>query len=185
VLRGATAGPNASNHSRADPPPAAARGANALTVNEWLGSPYLWRLTLRTAYLYGVPLEDAPDMFQEVCLALWMAGPDKVVNVTWVVHTVQHKAVDFFRKRARLHTQNALSEVSPSCKDQDPDLLHLLRARVALLPKRLQEYYVLRYEAGLSQREIARQLGLCRGSIRWLDRRCLRMVKGRLSARSI
>lgn len=174
--------------NRSDPavqreePPSARSGANALTVNEWLGSGYLWRLTRRTAYLCGVPPEEAPDLFQEVCLALWMAGPDRPVNVTWVVHTAQHKAVDFFRKRARLHGQDALSEAAPSCPDQNPDLFHLLRARVALLPKRLREYYVLRYEEGLSQREIARRLGLCRGSIRCLDRRCLRMVKGRVGA---
>ena len=109
-----------------------------------------------------------------------MAGPDRPVNVTWVVHTAQHKAVDFFRKRARLHGQDALSAAAPSCTDHNPDLFHLLRARVALLPKRLHEYYVLRYEEGLSQREIAKRLGLCRGSIRCLDRRCLRMVKGRV-----
>jgi DNA-directed RNA polymerase specialized sigma24 family protein len=64
----------------------------------------------------------------------------------------------------------------------DPDLIHLLRARAALLPRRLHDFYLLRYEEGLSQREIAKRLGLCRGSVRCLDRRCFRMMKGRLSS---
>jgi RNA polymerase sigma factor (sigma-70 family) len=133
------------------------------------------------AYLHGLPSEEAPDLFQELCLALWMAGPDRLVNATWVMHTAQHKAVDFFKKRARLARETASEEDPSSWTDRDPALSHLLRAWATLLPKRLHDFYVLRYEEGLSQREIAKRLGLCRGSVRCLNRRCLRMMKGRMA----
>lgn len=110
---------------------------------------------------------------------MWKAGPDSMVNVTWVFHTANHKAIDL--KRRLRHQENVLSsaETRQQPSGGDPGLLHLLRARVALLPKRLRDFYLLRYEEGLSQRDIAQRLGMCRSSIRCLDRLCLRMLKGR------
>jgi RNA polymerase sigma factor (sigma-70 family) len=152
------------------------------TVGEWLESPYLPRLASRVAGRYGLPAQDASDLLQELCLALWKTGPDLVVNLTWVIHTANHKALDLLKVKRRLgferfDSTDGLSQ-APSV---DPGLRHLLRARAARLPKSLRDFYLLRYEEGLSQREIAARLGLCRGSVRCLDRRCLRMMKGRLT----
>ena len=129
---------------------------------------------------FGVPQQDTPDLLQEVRLALWKAGPNLSVNATWVFHTANHKAIDFLKRKRRSAEVLALSEGSSSSTEADPSLAHLLRARAALLPSRLRTFYRFRYEEGLSQREIAKRLGLCRGSVRCLDRWCLRMVKGRL-----
>ena len=149
------------------------------TVREWLESPYLARAALRVAVQYGVPVVDRPDLLQELRLALWKAGPDQLVNVTWIFHTANHKAIDLIKRRARfggepLITEECLTPLNGS----DPGLVHLLHARAAHLPKRLRDFYLLRYEEGMSQREIARHLGICRSSVRCLDRRCLRMMRG-------
>jgi RNA polymerase sigma factor (sigma-70 family) len=149
-----------------------------MTVAEWLESPYLQRVASRVGYRYGVPSQEISDLFQELRLGMWKAGADSMVNVTCVFHTANHKAIDL--KRRLRHQENALpsAETRQQPSVGDPGLLPLLRARVALFPKNLRDFYRLRYEQGLSQREIAQRLGMCRGSIRCLDRRCLRMLKG-------
>jgi RNA polymerase sigma factor (sigma-70 family) len=55
-------------------------------------------------------------------------------------------------------------------------LTHLLRARLSELPQRLRDFCQLRYEEGLSHREISERLGLCRGSVRWMEERSLRLL---------
>ncbi len=151
------------------------------TVLRWLESPLLARIASRVARHYGLPSQDAPDLLQDLRLALWKAGPDAIVNATWVYHTANHKAVDLVKRRIRMARETPSFSEDPPLEDgADPALRHLLHARAALLPGRLQDFYRLRYEEGLSQREIARRLGVCRGSVRSLDRQCLRMVKGPL-----
>jgi DNA-directed RNA polymerase specialized sigma24 family protein len=62
--------------------------------------------------------------------------------------------------------------------DHDLELDHLLHVRVARLSASLRKFYELHYIQGLSEREIARSLGLCRASVRWLDRCCRRELAG-------
>jgi RNA polymerase sigma factor (sigma-70 family) len=159
----------------------APRESRALKICEWLESPYLARAVARVAHQYGVPSQDVSDLLQEVRLALWKAGSDLTVNITWIFHTANHKAIDFVKRKAQLAEKELLSQSIAPHPWVDPALLQLLRARAALLPRRLHDFYRLRYEEGFSQREIARRLGLCRSSVRCLDRRCLKMMKGRLA----
>ena len=162
--------------------PIAVRFQRAFEVTEWLESPYLTRLAYRVAAQFGIPSQDWPDLLQELRLALWKAGPSLTLNVTWVFQTANHKAIDLIRIKRRLREESLVVEehvVSPN--EPDPGLQHLLHARADLLPRRLREFYSLRFREGLSQREIAARLGLCRGSTRCLERRCLRMMKGRLA----
>jgi RNA polymerase sigma factor (sigma-70 family) len=155
--------------------------ANSATAAAWIKSPYLRRVACRVASLHGISSLDVPDIQQELCVALWMAGPSTVVNATWLFRTASHKAIDIVRFRIRVAEETLPSAEKVTSPGVDTSLLLLLRARAALLPRQLHEFYVLRYEEGLSQREIATRLGLGRGSIRCLERRCLRMLKGRLA----
>jgi DNA-directed RNA polymerase specialized sigma24 family protein len=152
------------------------------SVQEWLESPYLLRAVCRVAYEHGIPRQDVPDLFQDVRLALWAAGPSKTVNATWVFHTANHKAIDALARLRRMSswTMGGLGTgISPNAPD--PSLARLLKSRVDRLPQRLRRFYCLRYREGLSQREVARQLGVCRGSARWMEVRCLSFLKGRRS----
>lgn len=147
-------------------------------VSEWLESPYLSRIASRVAYEHGLPMQDAPDLLQDLRLALWAAGADTAVNATWVYHTANHKAVDLLirNRRDRLATWSGTKSAIAG-RTCDFDLPHLLQAKADRLPERIRRYYYLRYREGLSQREIATRLGVCRSSVRWMDRQCLRMMK--------
>ena len=153
-------------------------------VSEWLESPYLEHVAARVAYRFGLPSQEIPELLQELRIALWKAGSSTPVNPTWILHTAQHKGSDLLRTRRSRAREISFSGDSAIPNPRDPELLRLLRARVDVLPPRLKEFYFLRYRVGLSERQIADRLGLCRGSVRHLDRRCVRSVGGSLLASS-
>lgn len=142
-------------------------------AREWLSSPYTRRTALRVAYQYGLGVDDASDLFQELCLALLNAGPDARINATWLFQTSMHKAADIWRER-RKPARLAPSERSRSTDREE--LFHLLRAHVDRLPARLREFYALRFEQGFSQRETARRLGVRRSVVRSIEKECLDRV---------
>jgi RNA polymerase sigma factor (sigma-70 family) len=149
-------------------------------ATDWLESPYLRFVVGRVAYRYHLAVENVPDLLQELRVALWRAGPDLSVNATWVIQTANHKAQDFLRRmRRNAEESSTWSEVCGRSTSRDPELLHLLRARVDQLPNVLRRFYELRFQQGFSQREVAERLGICRSSVRCFERRCLRMVRGR------
>jgi DNA-directed RNA polymerase specialized sigma24 family protein len=133
------------------------------------------------AALHRLPASDVPDLLQEISLALLRAGRGTLVNSTWLFRTASHKAVDIFRSRIHM-AEVALDSVrEPDMSlNPDPDLLRLLRVRAARLPAGLAHFYHLRIEEGLTQREISERLGLCRGSVRLMERRFVRIMKGRM-----
>lgn len=150
-----------------------------LTVREWLESPYLARLAKRVGVHYALKSEDVLDLLQEVRLALWRAGPDLQVNVSWIFKTAEHKAADYWRKLRQEGERTSDAWDSPEPQPVDgAEMLHLLRAKAAILPSALRRFYTLRYEEGRSEREIAVRLGLCRSSIRWMDEKCRRSFHG-------
>ena len=154
--------------------------SRARKVGDWLESPYLRRIVLRVAYERGLPPQDVPELMQEVRIALWRSGLESQVNATWLFHTATHKAQDLLRRTRGLAMKASFS--TDFCLQRgrsDPELLRLLRARAALLPPPMREFYLLRYLAGLSERQMGERLGICRGSIRGMERRCLKMLKGR------
>jgi len=95
------------------------------------------------------------------------------------MRVVRNKAVDIVRRslRARARDQTLAYLTVPGW--EEPDLQHLLRARVDELEPRLRQFYELHYEQGWSQREVAAHLGKCRASVRWLERTCRARLAGR------
>jgi RNA polymerase sigma factor (sigma-70 family) len=112
---------------------------------------------------------------QEVRIALWRAGSERLINATWLVRTAQHKAVDQLRKSYATAIPRRSECSAPSA---DREVFHLLRVRVSRLPERLRRFYQLRFEAGLTEREIAAHLGVSRSSVRRMHRRCISMIAG-------
>lgn len=158
---------------------------STLRIGEWLESPFLGRVAKRVAQTYGVPAQDVPDLLQELRIALWKSGPSPTVSIGWVFQTAKHKAIDWMKRRRR-RAEVVLDDQSPPDRvaSSDPALRCLLHSQTSRLPESLRGFYVLRYEEGMSQREIARALGLGRGSVRSLDRRCLCLMGGRGRRRS-
>jgi RNA polymerase sigma factor (sigma-70 family) len=157
----------------------AASAGSFLSVRRWLASPYLQRLAWRIAHQYHLSNEDVPVLIQELRLALWKAGPAAQVNLRWIAQTASHKAVDFLRRRMRDPLPMPEDIDLPGGKEDRAELLCLLHTRVARLPVRLRRFYRLRYQQGLSQREIAAKQGICRASVRCLDNQCVRWLASR------
>jgi RNA polymerase sigma factor (sigma-70 family) len=123
--------------------------------------------------------EDVLDLYQEVCLALWRAGPARIVNTTWLFHTAGHCAADILkRQRGRLELPVAAVDRTFTLQT-DPELTLLVRAELRRLPKSLRRFYHLRYEKGYTQSELAQNEHMTRGSIRGMERKCLRLLAGR------
>ena len=150
------------------------------TTTQWLDSPYLARAAARVAQQYNIGQDDVQDLLQELRIALWEIGPEVSVGAAWIFHVASHKAVDFLRRQARTRNRDRSFADGRDCPTHDLELDHLLHVRVAQLPAPLREFYDLHYRQGLSEREIARRLGLCRASVRWLDQRCRRRIARRV-----
>ena len=150
---------------------------DVLRIGEWLESPYLGRVAARVAQRYGVAPQEVPDLLQELRLALWKAGSSQLVSIGWVFQTANHKAIDWLKRRRRRAEVGLDAHTLPErvCSP-DPALRCLLHSQTSRLPYTLRRFYTLRYELGLSQRDVAQALGLGRSSVRSLDRRCLRLI---------
>jgi RNA polymerase sigma factor (sigma-70 family) len=147
-----------------------------VTVTEWLESPYLARVAIRVASQHGLRPDDIEDLLQELRLALWKAGPDRIVNATWIYHTANHRAVELWKLRAYKEEIRSSCDTCVASQTSDEEIVLLLRAQVARLPTRLREFYALRYTEALSEREVADRLGVCRASVRWMDGRCQKII---------
>lgn len=154
-----------------EPTPAESAGAG-----HWLESVYLRRAAARVARQHGLSAEDLPELVQELRIAVWRARVP--LNVAWIFGVATHKAVDMVRRKARADRDDQELAAAVRRRHRDLELDHLLHARVDGLPGRLRQLYDLLYIEGLSEREAARRLGVCRASVRWLKRCLHRRVAG-------
>jgi RNA polymerase sigma factor (sigma-70 family) len=155
-----------------------------LPVHEWLGAdylPYLRRVARRVAYTYNLSEADVPDLYQELCLALWKAGAERMVNATWIFHTANHRAIELYNleRRACRFAAAAGSEGQDPRVFADAEKALLAHTRADRLPRSLRRFYRLRFQEGYTQSELMRTTNLTRGSVRGLERECLRRLRGR------
>jgi DNA-directed RNA polymerase specialized sigma24 family protein len=153
-------------------------GSGMPATSGWLESPYLGRVAARVARQHGLREDDLPELLQDLRIAVWQAGPRAPATAAWIFAVASHKAVDMVRLKTRAHRIGQDLAAMSSQGGRDLELNHLLRARVDSLPARLRQFYDLHYAQGLSERETARSLGVCRASVRWMDRCCRRLVAG-------
>jgi DNA-directed RNA polymerase specialized sigma24 family protein len=127
----------------------------------------------RVAGQYGILPAEVDDLIQEVRIALWEAEPPVEIKPKWIFVTASHKAVDILRRRWLLGEGMGPPRGTPGKAEE---LKCLARAQVAQLPKNLRAFCDLRYVEGLTEREIAGRMGLCRASVRWLGLRFLKAL---------
>lgn len=149
-----------------------------LAVTSWIDSPSLVGLVKRVAARYRIGVDDVPDLVQETRIALWETTSPGPPSTALAMRVATNKAVDLVRSMVRRRARDRVASWSSPGDPGDAELRHLLNARVDELPRRLHEFYELRYHEGLSERELARRLRLCRASVRWLDRCCRRSLLG-------
>ena len=155
------------------------------TAGEWLESPYLARVATRVAYQHGLPEDELAELLQDLRVAVWEAGAGIQLSPAWIFGVATHKAIDLLRRRARARRHDQDLAAFASRRERDLELQHLLHTRVAGFPMLLRQFYDLYYTYGFSERETALSLGVCRATVRWLNRRCLHLLGGPDGCRGI
>jgi RNA polymerase sigma factor (sigma-70 family) len=155
-------------HPASDPTP-----LPALTASQWFAEEIDPHGPALRAYLRGSfpAVRDVDDVVQESFLRVWQARLNQRVKFSksFLFQVARHVAIDLVR-RERISPITAVADVAilpvaderPGVAQQaclHEELEFLIRA-LDSLPVRLREVIVLRRIDGLSQKEIADQLGL-------------------------
>jgi len=141
----------------------------------------------------GLPPEDAADIFQSVCVELLRELPrlrEPRALAGWIIKITAHKCFHWERQESRyvasgdrdLPTENApdLDELLDAAEREQflRDAVALLAARCKKLVQMLfLEFPPIPYDV------VARRLGLARGSIGFIRRRCLDRLRRSLEER--
>jgi RNA polymerase sigma factor (sigma-70 family) len=139
---------------------------------------------------YGLPPQDAADIFQAVCLDLFneMARlRDAEALQAWIVRVTSHKCYHWKRQNVPANSEldelgmDGLSADSPAATEMMADLEReqLVRESIEMLPPRCREMITLLFFEHPPQpyNEVAEKLGLARGSIGFIRGRCLKRLK--------
>jgi RNA polymerase sigma-70 factor (sigma-E family) len=132
-----------------------------------------WHYLVRLAVLLVDDLATAEDVVQEAFIALHRKADtlrDPAAALSYVQTAVVNRSRSVLRRRtvARKHLKVAEPDDTPGADDH---VLLREEHRAALdavrrLPRRQREVIVLRYWAGLSERDIAHALGIAPGSVK-------------------
>lgn len=139
---------------------------------------------------YGLPPQDAADIFQVVCLDLFNEMGrlrDAEALQAWLIRVTNHKCYHWKRQQAVAagesdeNTLNGLSADSPVAVEMMADLERgqLVRDAIRQLPARCRKMITLLFFEHPPQpyHEVAEKLGLARGSIGFIRGRCLKRLK--------
>jgi len=127
------------------PKPADWPNGATVRIGDWLESPYVPRLAARVAAQYHLLAADVPDLLQELLIALWKSDPNLVVGVGWVHRLTAFKALDIIRKRQHDVSSSSCARQAVPEPASGAEAAHLLHARIAHLPVRMQKFWRLRY----------------------------------------
>jgi DNA-directed RNA polymerase specialized sigma24 family protein len=148
----------------------------AVSSEEWIASVRLAEVVRGVGEEYRLEAWESADVEQEVRIALWQQRFANEIPVAWIVSVAHHKSIDLVRRRIRWRQQDqTLAALLPQLVPS-PELQLLLKVDAEALPSRCRAYFELRYRLGLTEREVANSLNLCRSSVRWLDRLCRRRL---------
>jgi RNA polymerase sigma factor (sigma-70 family) len=139
---------------------------------------------------YGLPPQDAADIFQAVCLDLFNELSrlrDAEALQGWLMRVTTHKCYHWKRQQSPVNGDfddaalDGLSGNSPIAADVIADLEReqLVRDSIEQLPPRCRQMITLLFFEHPPQpyNEVAEKLGLARGSIGFIRGRCLKRLK--------
>jgi RNA polymerase sigma-70 factor (sigma-E family) len=137
---------------------------------------------LRTAYLLTGHAQDAEDLVQAALVKVvpqWRRIRDN--PEPYVRRTMVNENVSRWRRR---RWREEATDVLPEALSHDPDSAELIAVRDALrsLAPRQRAVLVLRYYEGLSEAEIAAQLGIAPGTVKSQARDGLARLRAALPA---
>ncbi len=143
---------------------------------------------------YGLPPDDASDIFQAVCLELLSELPrlrEPEALPAWLIRVTYHKCFHWKRDQQRYFaadSREAKDEAEGDPRDVPQEVVSQLEreqalreALAGLSPRCRQIVEMLFFESpARPYREVARTLGIATGSIGFIRGRCLGRLKKRL-----
>lgn len=145
----------------------------------------LSRLRPRVLWLlahHRVPRQDGDDLVQQTFLALLGKYAEVRNPEAWVLGTLRHKCLRYWRCRTtsllEAVADEALEESAPAAPpvQELADLRHDLEVALARLPARCRHVLRQRYGLGYRATEIADALGCPAATVRKITSRCLRAL---------
>lgn len=138
-------------------------------------------------------LELARDVVQDTFLRLWKQKKQRVEGhlAQWLFTVCRNRALDVLRKEKRMKTMTGTLNLEPASSAPGPAQLlerretmnHVLLA-LESLPPREQEVLRLKFQNGLSYREIAATVGISVGNVGYLIHTAVKKVRAELERRS-
>jgi RNA polymerase sigma factor (sigma-70 family) len=150
------------------------------------------RLIYSVPMRYGLPPEDAADLFQAVCLDLVKELPrlrDPQALPKWLIQTTVHKVIKWRHKHQRYVAGDGTALADTPDAGPLPDALvrefeeeQTLRDAIDVLPDRCRQMVdMLFFETPpRPYAEVAASLGLATGSIGFMRNRCLTKLRKEL-----
>ena len=160
----------------------------AAWVHELLAE-YEQPLTQYAARLTG-NLEAARDVVQETFLRLCRLEPASIDGrvAAWLYTVCRNRALDVRRKESRMKVLSESNLETPSGPEQDPAVVAETRdgagralQALTLLPDNQQDVVRLRFQAGLSYKEIAEVTQLSVSNVGYLIHTALKTIREKLA----
>jgi len=167
--------------------------SNAELVGECLkGNQNAWS-TLIDKYknlIFSIPVkngfsaDEADEIFQDVCLSLLMDLPrlrNPQALAAWLIQATSHRCFHFKRRQDRMVPVDPSEHQFVDPAKNGNDILHdvereqIVRESVSEMPARCQELIRMLFfeEPSLQYDEVAKKLGVAKGSIGFFRMRCL------------
>jgi len=137
---------------------------------QWLGE--YQGLLYRVVRAYGNTAEDQDDLFQEICLQMWLSIPrfeGKAKVSTWIYRVALNTAMVWNRsEKSRRKHRERLITIGPQQKTSDSrqseEIIGRLYEAIRKLPK-VDTSLVLMYLDGLGYDEMAQILGISENNV--------------------
>ena len=146
---------------------------------------------IRAAFRVTGNLELAREVVQDTFLRLCRQDPEKVKEqlAAWLFTVCRNRALDVMKKERRLLTAEEEEFCFLDTEGRAPDV-HVgirdqwdyVRGFIVELPEREQEALRLKFQAGLSYREIGHALGLTETNVGFILHNTLRKLRKRMQA---
>ncbi len=128
--------------------------------------------------------ETARDVVQDCFVRLCEQNPETLDGhlVEWLYTVCRRRAIDHLRRNGRMHR---LDEHEPAVETDDPverrEQETTLMERVARLPRRQQDVLLLKFQEGLSYKQIAAITSTSSGNVGYLLHHALRTLRSQLA----
>ncbi len=144
---------------------------------------------------YGLSRDDANDIFQQVCLQLITALPnlrEPKSLAAWLIKVTSHVCFHWAGQQQHFRPFIEESEESRAVSSEMPDKVlrevergQILREAISLISPRCRELIrMLFFEMpAVPYEELARHLGIARGSIGFIRMRCLKKLRQQLETK--